>query len=156
MADTGDVETALVALLDAALYPSGDSNPSVIGSSVNIARGWPTEADLRAAVSNGSSLLRVYGIPNLSKDDTRYQRVWRAAPSAASTLTASAIRLHCYIFGYAGHRPVRRYIVERERLQLPGSVDRHSFVDCRRVRGSYSRSFVVRCRSNVADRRCPT
>ncbi len=41
MADQSDVETALVALASAALYPNGTEAASVPGVNCRIYRGWP-------------------------------------------------------------------------------------------------------------------
>ena len=94
MADSSDVETALVALVSSALYPNGQSgNPplTVTGQPARIYRGWPDakalDADLRGEVFNVS----VYPRPNVERKTTRYPRTWSqpSIPSATYTLSSS-------------------------------------------------------------------
>jgi hypothetical protein len=47
MADLSDIESALAARVDAALYPNGDAAASAVRSPVIIGRGWPADADLK-------------------------------------------------------------------------------------------------------------
>ena len=46
MADLADVETALVGLTTAALYPGGSAASSSVGADCRIYRGWPTPTAL--------------------------------------------------------------------------------------------------------------
>lgn len=80
MADTSDVETAIVNLIG-----------TVSGLNANIERGWPTEAEIAAAVGSGISLIRVHAIEGLSRDVTRFNRDWHDAPDAAITLTGTLV-----------------------------------------------------------------
>lgn len=91
MADESDVETALVALLVAAFYPSGTTSPSAITGSptISIDRGWPTEADVRKAVNGGIQLVRVHAIPGMSRNASRYEWQWISQTPATPTLTVT-------------------------------------------------------------------
>jgi hypothetical protein len=91
MADTSLVEAAIVQLLGGVLYPQGPSGGSLIGAGVNIERGWPTEADIQAAVKVGMVLVRVHGVLGLSHDVTRYSRTWLEDAQGAITLTVSIV-----------------------------------------------------------------
>lgn len=75
MADQSDVETALVGLVSAALYPAGLSGTpplSVLGVAARVYRGWPNgdalDSDLRAGYFNVS----VFGRPGMERDTTRF------------------------------------------------------------------------------------
>lgn len=89
MADTSDVEAAIVSLLSPVFYPNGTGAPSVLGAAVNIERGWPTEADIRSATSAGMTLVRVHALTGLSRDVTRFERDYIDQPQSAPTLTAT-------------------------------------------------------------------
>lgn len=91
MADSSDVENALVALIVAALYPNGTGAPSAIAGTptISVERGWPTEADLRTATASGLQLIRVHAVPGMSRNADRYERAWIAPPPATPTVTAT-------------------------------------------------------------------
>lgn len=99
MADQSDVETALVALASAALYPNGTEAASVPGVNCRIYRGWPSaaalDADLRAGVVNVTVFPGQGG-----RVTTRYQQQWAANPTSA-TLTASVSGLSVSFDGSA-------------------------------------------------------
>lgn len=88
MADESDVETALVTLASAALYPNGTAGSSVPGVDCRIYRGWPNatalDSDLRAGVVN----VTVFPGQGPGRVTTRHQPEWEASP-AAPTLTAA-------------------------------------------------------------------
>lgn len=85
MADTSDVEAAIAAQIVSVIAAHG-----YLGSTpVNVQRGWPTEADVRSAVSQGIVMIRVHAIGGMSRDMTRFPRDWYEPGSAAVTLTAS-------------------------------------------------------------------
>ena len=89
MADSSDVEQALVNLIGAALYPNGTSQPSIVGTLCTVQRGWPTEADVREAQAAKSVLIRVHAVRGMSREVTRYPREWINKPATTPTLTAS-------------------------------------------------------------------
>ena len=89
MADSSDVESAIVGVIVSALYPSGTGQPSIVGPIINVARGWPTEADIRNAVGAGTQIIRVYAINGMSRNDMRYFTTWQYAAPAATTLVAT-------------------------------------------------------------------
>lgn len=96
MADQSDVESVLVALAAAALYPNGTGIASVTGADCRIYRGWPNAAaldtDLRAGIVNVTVFPAQGG-----RVTTRYQQEWAASPAAA-TLSA-AVSGHTASFG---------------------------------------------------------
>lgn len=74
MANSADIETALVDAVAAVLYPA--SGPA-FGTKVSVARGWPTEADIRAATSTGASLIGIYAVAAMARDVTSTLRRWQ-------------------------------------------------------------------------------
>ena len=89
MADESQVEAAIVQTLGNLIYPNGTSQPSALGALVDIQRGWPTESDIRNAANQNAVLVRVHSIAGLSRDRTRYPRVWQFAPQSGITLVAT-------------------------------------------------------------------
>lgn len=76
MADQSDVEIGLKTIVDAVLYPTGQSgNPplTIAGAPCRIERGWPDQtrldADLRAGIFN----VTIYPRPNMERNTSRYQ-----------------------------------------------------------------------------------
>jgi hypothetical protein len=88
MADLSDVETALVALVSAALYPNGADAAPAGGVLSRIYRGWPEAAaldrDLAAGYVNVSVFPEVGG-----QNTTRYLDEWLLLPSPGPQLTAT-------------------------------------------------------------------
>ena len=76
MASSADIETALVNAMAAALYPA---NATGFAGQVSIARGWPTEADIRLAVGNGVSLIGIYAVAGMARDITTSLRRWQTS-----------------------------------------------------------------------------
>jgi hypothetical protein len=92
MADSADVENAIEAMLSAALYPNGTGAPSLIGSTISIHRGWPTEANIATATSAGSTWIAIHADKAMSKDATRYLPTWQGTPGVC-TITATVAGL---------------------------------------------------------------
>ncbi|MDR3736039.1 MAG: hypothetical protein P4L10_10950 [Acidobacteriaceae bacterium] len=89
MADSSDIETSLLTLISGVLYPNGTSQPSIVGSTITIQRGWATEQQVASAVSVGSSIVSIFADKAMSRDATRYQRAWFTTTQTAATLTAT-------------------------------------------------------------------
>jgi hypothetical protein len=94
MADSSDVETALVTQVDAILYPSGHSGAvplSVLGVAARIERGWPNQVDLDADLRAGYVNVSVWGRVNTEKSVARYplDRTEGPIPPASYTLAAA-------------------------------------------------------------------
>jgi hypothetical protein len=90
VADTSDVETAIVARITAGVYPSG-SPPSAVGSPIFIARGWPADAKLkeRVAATPPVTTISVVPLANMTVMKTRYSEEWEPLPQEAPTLTVA-------------------------------------------------------------------
>ncbi len=127
MADQSDVESAIVTLASAALYPNGTSAASVPGVDCRVYRGWPNaaalDADLRAGVVNVTVFPGQGG-----RVTTRYQQQWAANPVPA-TLSASVSGLTVSFGGTADLGQLAGILVDRRsyayRTQLgdtPASV----------------------------------
>lgn len=88
MADQSDVETALVSLLTATLYPQGSDQPSTIAATCRIYRGWPNAAALDADLAAGRVNLTVFPAPGPQRNTTRFPETW-TGPPATPTLTVT-------------------------------------------------------------------
>jgi len=73
MADLSDVETALVNLIGAILYPNGFSQPSILGLPAKIYGGWPVPGCLDGDLAASTSVtnISVYPAPT-NRNTTRY------------------------------------------------------------------------------------
>lgn len=83
-----DVETALVQLAAAALYPDGAAAAASVGSTVRIYRGWPNAAALDADLAAGRINVTVFPVSGATRNTTRYAPDWLPDP-VVPTLTAS-------------------------------------------------------------------
>ena len=88
MADESDVETALVALSSAALYPNGINSPSIPGPDCRIYRGWPNSAALEADLTAGWINVTIFPVTGHSRTTTRYTQLRLGNPTSP-TLTVS-------------------------------------------------------------------
>lgn len=88
MADVSDVADMLVALIAGLVYPSGTSQPSVVGVGVRIYQGWPDasqlDADLHAAPP--TCHVSVWPAPT-ERNTTRFTRDAKEALVNTATLT---------------------------------------------------------------------
>ncbi len=89
MADQSDVETTLVGLIVAALYPAGTSGPSAVGTLARVYRGWPTAAALDADLLAGFINVSVFPVDGGGHTTTRYPETWYPIVAQAPTLTAT-------------------------------------------------------------------
>lgn len=74
MATSADIETVLTDYVAGLLYPEAGT---ACATSFCIARGWPTEADIRKAVSQQAGLVGVYAMAETAKDITTNLRRWQ-------------------------------------------------------------------------------
>lgn len=88
MADQSDVETALVALVSAALYPNGTGADSVPGMPCRIYRGWPNPTALDADLAAGRINVTIFAGEAATELTTRYPEEWEVSP-VVPTLTAT-------------------------------------------------------------------
>ncbi|MGI4796186.1 MAG: hypothetical protein ACRYG8_19445, partial [Janthinobacterium lividum] len=91
MADISDVEAALCALIELAVYPNGLSAPSVSNTAVKIYRGWPTNRALNSDLASGFQTVTVFSKEHSTRDTTRYARLWKTVAVTSPTLTVSVI-----------------------------------------------------------------
>ncbi len=91
MADISDVEAALCALVETAIYPTGLAQPSVSGTVVKIYRGWPINRALNADLTSGYQTVTVFSRENTTRDTSRYPRIWRTLSQTAPTLTLDIV-----------------------------------------------------------------
>ena len=86
MADLADVETAIVGLATAALYPNGLAEPSSVGADCRVYRGWPAPAALDADLQAGLVNVTVFPDTAPSQSLTRYPSEWHGMPAAATLI----------------------------------------------------------------------
>lgn len=89
MADQADVETALVQIASAALYPQGTTGPSICGTLCRVYRGWPTPAGLDADLAAGAVNVSVYPVDGGEQNTTRYPDQWLLIGSTIPSLTVT-------------------------------------------------------------------
>lgn len=88
MADQSDVESELVTLVSAALYPDGIGSSSVPGPLCRVYRGWPKAAALNSDLAAGRINVTVFPAGTAVRNTTRYPNEWTTTP-VAPTLTAT-------------------------------------------------------------------
>jgi hypothetical protein len=102
LADISDVENALVAAITAAVYPTGTSNPSSIGVSARIYRGWPNaralDADLAANIVN----ISVFPQGGMTRNTTRFPLDYVDTTLPTPTITVSTAGQVVTFAGAAG------------------------------------------------------
>lgn len=98
MADLADVETALVGLVAAALYPQGAGMASAVGAPCRVYRGWPVAAALDADLAAGAVNVSVFSVPGSGRDTTRWG-IEDAVQGGTPTLTAAVVGGNAAVFG---------------------------------------------------------
>jgi hypothetical protein len=94
MADQSDVETALVTLASAALYPNGTSAASAPGPLCRVYRGWPKAAALNADLAAGAINVTVFPASPAVRNTTRYPDAWvttAVTPSLTATVAGTVV-----------------------------------------------------------------
>ncbi len=91
MADLSDVEREVMNVVVRAIYPGGTTVPSITNGDVKIYRGWPSPVGLNADLAKGISTVSIFSDPKLTRETTRYPRVWRTSSITAPSLTASTL-----------------------------------------------------------------
>lgn len=90
MADLTDVQNALVAMVEQAVYPNGISQPSVVGVDVSIFPGWPVRNVLDEEMKAGKAMISVF-TTNKVKDVTKFERVFQDVEELPATITANVL-----------------------------------------------------------------
>ncbi len=94
MADISDVEQALANAVTSILYPSGLSQPSIVGALCRVYRGWPNSATLNADLSAGIINITVITDNDTGRTTTRYLPEWQtssALPGVAASASSDTI-----------------------------------------------------------------
>ena len=87
MSDIIDVQTALVSVVAAAVYPNGTGAASVSGGPIIVYAGWPTASTLDNDLLAGKAHVSVY--PTMIENNkTRYFKDWQPGILNVGTLTA--------------------------------------------------------------------
>lgn len=88
MATSADIEIALVKAVAAILYPQGGV---AFAKTVTVARGWPTEADIRNAISHQTNLIGIYAVAGMSRDATSALRYWQEVSPGVAAMEVGRI-----------------------------------------------------------------
>jgi hypothetical protein len=88
MADISEVQTTLVGVIAATLYPNGTSQASAIGAQCRVGSGWPTSAQLDPDLAAGKVNVSVYPT-NIEKKTTRHLDAWQTVLHNAPTVVLS-------------------------------------------------------------------
>ncbi len=91
MADLSDVEREVMNVVVRAIYPGGTTVSSITNGDVKIYRGWPSPIGLNADLAKGISTISIFSDPKLTRETTRYPRVWRTSTITAPSLTVSTL-----------------------------------------------------------------
>lgn len=90
IADLSDVENCLINLILAILYPAGSPAATLVspltGTIVDIRRGWPSPNMLDNALRAGTTIVRVYSEPGVTRNTTRFIPRWELLPYLAPTM----------------------------------------------------------------------
>lgn len=85
----------MAAIVAAALYPNGTSQPSAVGVTCTVERGWPIAADASVAgsldnvLSAGNLLVTVFPMPGMERNTTRFPTDINTLNIPAPTITAT-------------------------------------------------------------------
>ena len=128
MADQSDVETELVSLVSAALYPSGTNAGSGPGPLCRIYRGWPKAAALNADLAAGNINVTIFPGSSAVRNTTRYPDEW--ATTAVEPALTVAIEGNTVTFDGAAslgqvagvHVDGRSYAYRTKGTDTPSSV----------------------------------
>ncbi len=88
MADVSDVETALVTLIAAIVYPLGTGQPSIAATPIAVYAGWPNPQQLDVDLPAGKCHVSIFPRPE-ERNTTRYPPDWKQASVNTPTLTAT-------------------------------------------------------------------
>jgi hypothetical protein len=128
MADQSDVETGLVALASAALYPNGTDAASVPGPVCRIYRGWPKAAALNADLAAGRINVTVFPATAAVRNTTRYPEDW-STTAVVPALTATVAGISVTFDGAASIGQLagvcvdeRSYVYRTTASDTPASV----------------------------------
>ena len=92
-ADIADVESGLVTVVTAALYPNGTGSSSIIGTPCKIYAGWPlpTQLDPDMVAAVPIVHVSVFTQPGMEQNVSRYPRVWFDQVKTTPTITATVV-----------------------------------------------------------------
>ena len=91
MADITDVMNSIIAIVDGAIYPNGDGQPSAMpgGTPVRIGRGWPLPAALDADLAAGTVQITVYPLSGAATPTYQIlDKTYTITPPAITTTVA--------------------------------------------------------------------
>ena len=81
MADLSDVETSLVSVILAVLFPTGTDSGSITGLPLRVYRGWPQVGALNLDLAAGIANVSVFSVPGDTQNTTRWNTIVQTAPN---------------------------------------------------------------------------
>ena len=96
MADLSDVEIAIVAEVIGAVYPDGIMQPSVVGVTCRVYRGWPSPAGLNSDLADGSVNVTVFPANAIDEVPEAYYNEKHAnipSTSLVATVTGQTVEI---------------------------------------------------------------
>ncbi len=96
MTDIIDVENTLVNLVAGVVYPTGTSNPSIVGHDIIVYPGWPDPATLDADLKVNKSHISVFPMPGMDANTTRFLAQMTpktSIPAAQLTMTLASNKI---------------------------------------------------------------
>jgi hypothetical protein len=112
MADQSAVETALVNLISAVLYPQGTAAPSVLNTLCRVYRGWPHTGSLDKDLAAGALNVTVFPDPHRLSVTTRYSADGQVYAPTQPSYTISADAFSVTIGGTPGAGQVVGVLVD--------------------------------------------
>lgn len=113
MADQSDVETVLVGLVAAILYPQGQTATSILGRVCRIYRGWPNSAALDADLAAGVVNVTVFPQSGHQRNTTRWLDGYEVTTPNLPTLAVVVSGASATFSGLAGAGQLAGLLVDR-------------------------------------------
>jgi hypothetical protein len=111
VADLSDVENAIVAEVVSALYPNGISQPSTIGATCRVYRGWPAPASLNSDLAAGTVNVTIFPAATPDEVPDRYfDYVYATIP--ATSLEAIVAGQSVTIAGVVGNNQIVGLLID--------------------------------------------
>lgn len=89
MADESQVAEALATIIAGIVYPSGSDQPSIVGNTCRIYRGWPGAAALDADLLDDVLNVSVFSRPGMVRNTTRWLQIEKPQPATPPTIAAT-------------------------------------------------------------------
>ena len=99
MASVFQVEETLAAIVETAVYPDGEANPSVVGVDVKIVTGIPVKKTLDEYLNAGKAFVSINSIERMDRNVTRYSKEWHTISVDTATIGVGIARTDVSDYG---------------------------------------------------------